>query len=245
MNNIIKTALILIGAGALLLLLSFVLVRGQWTGYNSKGNDDVKQTYESGKGIEEINIEGTTDSIIFRAEDTDTVMIDYYDSPENPKYEIVDEGGKLTFKRCRSTFKLININFSQKDIVITLPSNYAGTLDLGLSSGSIVADDITVGQISIENTSGSYEMKNINCQGDVEIENTSGSVAFEVLKTEGDISISNTAGSIEGTIDGKKSDYTITSDVTAGSSNLENTTGGSKNLSAKTTAGSIVIIFTE
>ena len=245
MNTIIKTALILIGVGVLMLILSFVLVRGNLNGYNSKGNDSIEQTFESGTDIEEIDIDGSAGSLIFQTADTDIVTIDYYDNPEKPNYEVVEKDGKLTFRRIGSTFKLININFSVKDIVITLPSDYAGILDVDLSGGSIEADDISAGQISFDNSAGSYKLKNITSLGNVDIKNSSGSIEFENLKAGGDITIYNTAGSIEGTIVGSKSDYTIVNDVTAGSSNLDNTTGGSKKLNAMTTAGSIEITFTE
>ena len=57
-----------------------------------------------------------------------------------------------------------------------------------------------------------------------------GHIFVKGLESDGGIDIANTTGSIEGSIVGTKSDYTITSTSTAGSCNLENSTGGSHKL---------------
>ena len=245
MSKIIKIGLILTGAGVLLCLLSYILVGGKWTGYNSKGNDYVSKSYESGTGITEIKIDESANEVIFKTADTDKITIDYYDDPEKPMYEITEDAGKLTFSHSgNGSFKLVNIDLAERSTTVTVPADYDGLLDLELSSGSITADDITAGQIKIDNSAGSIVLNNIISAGNVDIENTSGSTEFTNLKAGGDITFDNTAGSIGGSIDGSQSDYTITTDVTAGSCNLPATTGGSKNLSAKVTAGSIEITFT-
>ena len=246
MEKITKIALIAIGAGALLCLLSYFLVGGDWTGYNSKGNEYVSKTYESGTGIKEIKIDENSNEVNIVAADTDIVTIDYYDDPEKPLYEIEEKNGKLEFERNdRSVFKLVNIDFSKKDITVTIPKDYAGKLDVDLTSGTLRATDVTAGKLKVDNTSGSIELVNVSVAGDIDLENTSGSIEFKNLKSDGDIKIDNTTGSIEGSIVGSESDYSITTDVTAGSSNLPNTKGGSKKLDAETTAGSIEIEFTE
>ncbi len=246
MEKITKIALIAIGAGALLCLLSYFLVGGNWTGYNSKGNEHVSKTYESGTDIKKIEIDETSNEVNIVSADTDIVTIDYYDDPEKPLYEIEEKNGKLKFERNgRSVFKLVNIDFSRKDITVTIPKDYEGELDVEITSGAVRADDITASKIKLDNTSGSIELYNVSSMGDIDIDNTSGSIEFKNLESGGDISIDNTTGSIEGSIVGSQDDYSITTDVTAGSSNLPNTKGGSKKLNADTTAGSIEITFTE
>lgn len=248
MSKITKIALILIGAGILLCMLAYLLVGGVWTEFNSKGTDYVAKSYESDGQVKEIRIDDSANEIVLQTADTDKVTIEYYDDPEKPMYTVGESDGKLEYlKSGRGKFRLINIDFSasERKTVVTVPADYDGLIDIDLSSGSVIADGIAAGQINIGNTSGSIELNNVSISGNVDIGNTSGSIEFTNLKADGDICFGNTAGSIEGTIDGSESDYTITSTTTAGSSNLQNTTGGSKKLTAATTAGSIEITFTK
>ncbi|MBO4904729.1 MAG: DUF4097 family beta strand repeat protein [Lachnospiraceae bacterium] len=246
MKKITKIALAVMLAGLVLCGLSYFLTGGDWTKYNTNGNNYVAKSYESKAGIKEIVIDENSNTATIKSADTDKVTIDYYDDPENSVYKIEEDGGRLIFSRNdRSVFKLININLSKKDIVITIPRDYEGLLDIDITSGSITASGITAGEMRLDNSSGSIELDNVQVAGNISIDNTSGSVSFNNLKSDGDISIENTTGSIEGTIEGSESDYSITSDVTAGSSNLKNSTGGAHKLDVHTTAGSIEIDFTK
>ncbi|MBO4266153.1 MAG: DUF4097 family beta strand repeat protein [Lachnospiraceae bacterium] len=266
MGKIIKAALILIGVGILLGLLSIYLVHGDWTGFNSKGNEYVSKSYESGKDIKELVIDESANSTIIRSADTDTVKIDYFDNPDSPAYTIEESDGRLFFSRHdRSIFRLINIDLSRKDITITIPKDYSGILDIDLTSGSLTASDITAGEMRIENTSGSIvitnavsegnisldstsgssELENIEAGGNFSMENTSGSIEFKNLKVGADINMHCTTGSIDGSIVGSENDYSISSHTTAGSCNLKDSTGGAHELNVSTTAGSIDIEFTK
>ena len=138
-------------------------------------------------------------------------------------------------------------------------------LDIDLTSGSLTASGITVGELRAENTSGSIvftdvssdgnisldstsgatELDNVEAGGNFTMENTSGSIEFKKLKAGADIHIRNTTGSIDGTIEGSESDYRISSHTTAGSCNLKDSTGGAHELNVSTTAGSIDIEFTK
>lgn len=246
MSKIIKIALILIGSGILLCILAAVLTHGDWTRFNSKGNDLVSKSYESGTDISELVLEENAQSVIVKVADTDTISIEYFDDPTTPMYEITEQNGKLAFRHVgNGPFKLVNIDFTDRTSVITIPRDYAGKLEVGISAGSLEADDITVSELQVGTSAGSIELRNVTCTGNVDIGNTSGSVEFLNLEAGGDIDIANTTGSIEGSIVGSKDDYSISSETTAGSCNLENSTGGKHKLTAATTAGSIDITFTK
>ncbi len=246
MSKITKIALISIGAGALLCLLAYMLVGGVWSGFNSKGNEYTQKSYESGADITELVIDESANSIIMQSEDTDRITIEYYDNPDKSLYEIEEKDGKLKFKRNDiSLFKLINIDFTERNIVVTVPSDYKGDLKVDITSGSFRADDISADDFKIDCTSGSIKLNNVSVKENIDIDSTSGSIKFENLASGGDIEIDCTSGSVKGTIDGSESDYTIRSETTAGSSNLSNTEGGKKKLDVETTAGSIDIRFTK
>ena len=246
MSKITKIALISIGAGALLCILSFLLVGGRWTGYNSKGNEYARKEYESGTGIDKIKIDETANSVILQSADTDTVLIEYYENPDKPSYEIEEKDGELKFeKNDRSSFKLFNIDFSKKDVTVTIPEDYKGKLDIELTAGEIEATSITASDIKIDNTTGSIKLDNVSSAGDIDVDNTTGEIVFTNLKSGGDIKLENTTGSIEGSIVGKESDYSIKADISTGDCNLSDSKGGSKNLNVEATTGNIEITFTE
>lgn len=246
MSKVTKVALILIGAGILLCGLSIFMIHGVWTRYNSKGNETVAKTYESGTGITKISIDESANDVKIISGDVDNVIIEYYDNPEVPIYEIEEKNGELEFQRNdMRVFKLINIDFSRKDITVTIPKDYDGKIEADVTSGKLTLTGVTAEKIELDNTSGSTIIDHVAVSGDIEIDNTSGSIEFTALSAGGNITMDNTCGSIEGTIDGKQSDFSITSDVTAGSSNLPNTTGGKQKLDVDCTAGSIEIQFTK
>ena len=246
MNNVVKTGLILTGAGILLIGAAYFLTGGELTAFNSKGNEYVAKNYESTSKVDKLIVDERANGVNIVKGDGDNITIDYFDNPDSPLYKIEEKDGVLEISReSTGIFKLINIDFSKKEMTVSVPKDFTGSVDVDLTSGSLVADGITAGDIKLENTSGSIKLNNVSSSGDLKVENTSGSIKFENLKAGGDISIENTSGSIKGTIVGKESDYSITTDVTAGSCNLGNTTGGSHKLTAETTAGSIDISFTE
>ena len=246
MSKMTTIALISVGAGILLCLLSYVLVGGKWTGYNSRGNEYVQMDYESSTGISKVSIDETANTVILKSDDTDRVLIEYSDDPEKPEYVIKEEDGKLKFeKNSRNSFKLFNIDFSRRDITVTLPKDYKGELEVDLTSGEIDAKDVTASDIKMDNTTGSIKLENIESLGDVRIENTTGEIVFENLKSGGDIKLENTTGSIEGTIEGSEDDYSIKTEVTTGDCNLSDSKGGSKKLDVEITTGSIEIGFTK
>ena len=112
------------------------------------------------------------------------------------------------------------------------------------SSGGIRLNDVESDtDVNVSNSSGSISLASVTAGGNVDAGNSSGGIKLEDLKAGGNINLRNTSGSIRGTIVGNKSDYKIRSEVTSGSSNLDDSDSGNRELNAKVTSGSIKIEF--
>ena len=194
------------------------------------------------------------------------VALSWKDKEKESLYDISESDGNLTIERRKDEgFHIFQIDFTDRKMVITVPEDFKGYLNVTNTSGTVQMDNIDAEQVSIKNSSGSIKLKDVSVEGDlgvkntsgsvkltdveaggnVKAENTSGSIKFENLKSGGDISLETTSGSVKGTIDGKESDYRIRSSVSSGSCNLKDSDEGDKELNAHVTSGSIKINFTE
>lgn len=135
------------------------------------------------------------------------------------------------------------------------------TLEADNSSGKINISDITASSLRAENTSGGIDIDNVNSSaisaktssGGLRIENTScdtisgkstsGNIKIESLDAATEIVLQASSGGIHGSIVGKAEDFSIITNTTSGSSNLQNGNGGSKRLNCETTSGNIKIDF--
>lgn len=140
----------------------------------------------------------------------------------------------------------------------------AGDLTTDANSGALRLEMIRVkGTLTATRSSGTITGERITCQGDLrlransgvirvdiadaaslEAKTTSGALSFDEL-TADDIHLEATSSIIRAEINGRMSDYNITSGTTSGSNNLpENQSGsGGKTLVALTTSGSINVTF--
>ena len=141
------------------------------------------------------------------------------------------------------------------------PEDYTTTLEADNSSGKINLSDITASSLRAENTSGGIDIDNVNSSaisaktssGGLRIENTScdtingkstsGNIKIEALDAATEIVLQASSGGIHGSIVGKAEDFSIITNTTSGSSNLQNGNGGSKQLNCETTSGNIKIDF--
>ena len=119
----------------------------------------------------------------------------------------------------------------------------AGTFSVNGSSGSINCSRLESNDISVENSSGSIKLEDVSAKDSLYAKNTSGSINCENIDAGKTITLKNGSGSIKGTIAGKEKDYSILSNSKSGSSNLEDSRKGEKELNVSTGSGSIKIEF--
>ncbi len=266
MNRIVALSIGLILGGALLLGCSYIMVKGDITMFNSKDSHYIRKDYECSDEIRDIDVTESSGTVIVQRGSVDKVSVSYSDKEKESLYDISESDGKLTIERRKDEgFHIFQIDFTDRKMVVTVPEDFKGDLNVTNTSGTVQMDNIDAEQVSIKNSSGSIKLKDVSVEGDlgvkntsgsvkltdveaggnVKAENTSGSIKFENLKSGGDISLETTSGSVKGTIDGKESDYRIRSSVSSGSCNLKDSDEGDKELNAHVTSGSIKINFTE
>lgn len=139
------------------------------------------------------------------------------------------DAGNIVLDATSGTIKLNNI--VSKDSILS-----------ECSSGSVRFDNVTAASsITSNSTSGNTTFNNTSAK-ETSIYCSSGSIRFDNL-TADSIKFKSTSGFIKGSINGDESDYSIISDVTSGSCNLDDKRDGAKMLDAKTSSGSINIEF--
>ena len=238
MNKSIFFGILGLIAGAILIVLSIVIIRGDFTKLNSKnaGSKYNKFEYECSGSIDEIDIKELSETIEIVVKNVDRPAIEYWcREGQEDKAEITEKGGKLTFTRSHENISFnIGFNFDDTHTILTLPEDYQGPMSISTNSGSIKADEIknkdvlylkaTSGSIKAGNieateltvkaNSGSISLKDVKCSGNVEIGNTSGSITLESISADGDLKAENNSGSIKMT------------DIACGDLSAKNASGG-------------------
>ena len=118
-----------------------------------------------------------------------------------------------------------------------------GDLSGKATSGSVRLEKVTCEELTLKANSGSIHLNDVKAEGSFEAKTSSGGIHFDALEVGKDISMSANSGSIRGTIIGSEDDYSIISKTGSGSSNLNDSRNGSKNMDVSTTSGSIKIYF--
>jgi len=119
----------------------------------------------------------------------------------------------------------------------------SGDLILRTTNGRVELESVIAQKIDVQTSNDTIKTVNTESLGSVSLKTTNGNILIANLKAGNDIDLKTTNSKIEGTINGKKSDYKITSRITNANNNLSNTTTGSLNLTVTTSNGKINIDF--
>ncbi len=159
--------------------------------------------------------------------------------------------GDITVKSSSGSIKIADASANKVDLnhssgsIELINISIADKLEAVNTSGSIKLENVTAKSVDLSNTSGSVTITNVNAADSANVKTSSGSIKLDRLKAGGNITLKCTSGSVKGSICGKESDFSISAGCTSGSCNLENSSGASRELSAKTTSGSIKIEFVD
>lgn len=176
--------------------------------------------------------------------DGENVQIDYPSSPRYG-YKVSESGGSVSV-RPRSSFgmnwfgwwkipdltikipngKVMNLNLDVSAGTASVANGAYGAFDLDLSAGSVYTGDISCSSFTADVSAGSLSAKSVACD----------KFLFDV-----------SAGSASVTVNGKKSEYSITVDKSAGSCDVSGQQGtvAGKIIDIDVSAGSISVGFTD
>jgi DUF4097 and DUF4098 domain-containing protein YvlB len=119
----------------------------------------------------------------------------------------------------------------------------AGYASVRTDAGKVDWQNVAITEIAIESAAGAVLLDTVTV-GAASIETDAGKIEFSKLAVNEGLTLSSDFGSIRGTLFGDLSDFTITSQVDAGESNLPTFyQGGDKSLDVSANAGSIEIEF--
>ena len=127
---------------------------------------------------------------------------------------------------------------------VTVKAGSYKSVDLRMNAGTLKMDNVDCSAIKIQLDAGTINLSKIECQLFSAVLNA-GTLKVTHLKCN-DVKLALSAGTARVGIDGKKSDYTIWTDVSAGSCNVKNQNGTIYyNLNVVVSAGSAKITFSE
>ncbi len=169
-----------------------------------------------------------------------------YPSAYPYRYEVKESGGNLTVK---PAYNGISFGwfpwFKYPTVTVKVPQNKALNLKLSVSAGTATVDDGDFGSLNLSLSAGYVSVGSVNCSLFV-AHASAGSLNVSNLNC-GNIKVDLSAGSANLTVKGKKSDYYITVDKSAGSCNVGEQQGAvaGKVIDIDLSAGSVDVNFTD
>ena len=263
MSKTVKATLI---AGAIILCIGIVavLVAGISNGWNFDTLKWEEKSYECEQSADITDIDLRFDAGKLKIEfyDGETIKVEYSEN-ERLTYDVEVVNRTLSISadfHWHLQFLWFN-RFPETKVYI--PKDMSLGLKMEINAGAITVSDGTFNDVDVKINAGVISMNNLNCNsfnlqlnaGAVNIAHLTSQKNFVADINAGalditrlvcdDISLDLSAGAANLTIAGKKSDYTIRTEVSAGSCNVRSQSGGSKRLDVDVSAGSANINFAE
>ncbi|MCR5800303.1 MAG: DUF4097 domain-containing protein [Lachnospiraceae bacterium] len=236
--------------GFILVVIAFLMTGGNLKKFNSGTRDYVPATYNCKEDIDSIDAEAYSQCITLRTGNVDKPVIEYYNDKEYELWDISEDNGTLKIRRPnevrnQKSYFIINFDTQNYDgIRITLPENFKGDAKLKVSSGEIMISDVNFNKLDEHLSSGYAALTRVNVST-VTAEASSGTIHFNHLNADSSIDFKVSSGEIIGDIDGSEKDFSVNTSVSSGDTNLKNSQGGKKELSATASSGDIIIRFNE
>lgn len=265
-RNITVLGAILLAAGILLGTIGFASVGFNPDKLQRDVNFEQKQYVIGSDKVKAIMVADVNNTIEVTRSADRNITITYYESDKD-HYEIgVGSDGKLSMRYIdsRRWYEYMGINWGLKDtrVTVALPADYRSDLEITTVNGTVDIEDQMAGTLHAATTNGNIRLNKVDVTGEAGVSTVNGQITLSGLRADSvvaqcmngriqvdgvsvntSIDMSTTNGSISGTVAGSAQDYTVSAGTVNGSSNLSNTAGGAKSLSAHTTNGSIDIRF--
>ena len=260
-----KTVKITLITGAIILCVGLltVLTIGFAYGWDITKSQWESKSYESGENeqISNIDLSFSAGKLKIEFYDGDTIKVDYAENKYvTTKFKVTNETLKIS-STIRWHLHFLSFN-DMPETKVSIPQSMQLGLKLQINAGTVSVGEGTFNDINIEMSAGTISMSNVTCNkfdlnmsagmmniSKIVSDSFNADLSAGTLKVTGlkcdDIDLDLSAGTIKLGIVGKKSDYTIKADVSAGSCNVGNLHGGSKRLSVDVSAGSVNITFDE
>ena len=118
-----------------------------------------------------------------------------------------------------------------------------GDADVDSDAGKVSFENVSCADVSISSDAGAVKLNNLTASA-AKISTDAGKIEFTALAVARSLELSTDFGAIRGTVKGAMSDFTITSSVDLGNSNLPGSyQGGNKLLKVEADSGSVNVDF--
>lgn len=264
MKGYVKT--IIAGAIILGIGIAVILIAGgtsNWQYVSGDAGDYEMKSYEAQTDVKNLSVDFSAGELKIVFGDTDKITVDY---PENNRYttKIEENGENLYLSTGRKHWYDFFGGITQfPETTVTLPENGGINLVFEMNAGKAQIESGSFSNLSLKLNAGKINIGDIECNnltchvnaGDFIVGGAKSSRA--VLKVNAgelivkdldcpDVDAEVNAGAMKVTVDGIESDYTISTEVNAGSCNKSDRTGTTdKKIRAKANAGSLEINFTD
>lgn len=193
-------------------------------------------------GVDKITITSVSSKLNIYYGNSDKINAKYYGSMQTsgkdavPYLEVVKEGREAVIRIKYPVWYNVSLS-EQTTLDVTIPEKLDCDFDINNTSGSISAQELKGGNISIGTISGAISQGVIKGK-DIEIKSTSGSINAESIDASGDFKCSSISGKCTiGSVKCEKADLNSTS----GSINFNDVT--SDDISARSISGSIDLVL--
>ena len=212
------------------LVLTAFLLAGSLFACSEEGNTFEAKSYTpQGVEISGIDIQVEDREILVAPSNDGQFHIDYAESAKE-FYDIsVSDSGVLTM-----------VSKSEKEWT----DYFGGSKSAGANQITLQIPDTTLSTLTLRTTQEDISLPTLTVTDQLVLSNNGGDISFEHISAANAITVENKNGDIVGTIRGSYDDYTITSTIKKGESNLpDEKGGGDKTLTAVNNNGDIDIEF--
>lgn len=214
MRIVLLSAVAAVGVG---LVLGCIAVFG--LGITQENFEARSETFE--QDIVTIHAELDSGDVKLYRTQSDEIQVLYYDN-ENHYFTVEERNGVLAITRkslpwYQDPAGWIQLGGREYDVEIGVPEDFAGTLEIQSTAGSVQAEDIvcqgaqissTYGEITLERvtsngaltvtaTAGNITLREVASAGGAQVKNTAGNVYLTDMQCEAELEVGTTAGNVE------------------------------------------------
>ena len=208
-RRIVRTAIALIGVGALVFVAAFAA-----NGFDLGRDSFTRNSYLPDEAFDRVEIQDDIARVrILPAEDG--VCSVTCDEEREGSCTVEISEGVLRIRRERRWYEMIGVHFAQPEVTVLLPQARCEALDARTASGEIALEDLEIGALKLKSASGDLVLRNVradaleagsnsgtlkalNCafEGEAELESTSGGVSVADTRADA-LRVETTSGEIE------------------------------------------------
>ena len=186
-------------AGLVIFLIGFSIVGFNISRISTVSPYEEKEFTES-KEVSHIQVDVENLAIEFASTKENELHIQYFENKEIT-YLIENTGGNLQIKqqdhsKWYNQFFVIDWDMRNKTMVISIPENFEGNIDIKTSNASVELSEINIEKLIARSSNGKININNLSVRDDLDIKTSNSSINLENVQITGDAQIRTGNGAI-------------------------------------------------